>query len=325
MTIIKLGEGRYRVDLRPQGRNGKRIRKLFTTRQEAQKFERYTIATQNNKDWVEKPADRRPLTELIDLWWKHHGQTLKSGEADRKKLLRLAEDLGHPRASQISINLFSDYRAQRISCGIKPATINRMQVMLSGVFTVLIKTENYHGQHPLKGMRKLKINSHEMAFLSSDDVNKLLSSLHGDDLKAVKLGLATGGRWGEINSIKRSAVIKHKITYINTKNGKNRTVPISEDLYNEITEGNNPVLLGNANYREVCRVLNELFPWLPDGQAVHVLRHTFASHFMMNGGNIITLQRILGHSTITQTMAYAHFAPDHLYDAVRLNPINFGR
>ncbi|MBK1752631.1 MAG: tyrosine-type recombinase/integrase, partial [Escherichia coli] len=50
-------------------------------------------------------------------------------------------------------------------------------------------------------------------------------------------------------------------------------------------------------------------------------RHTFASHFMMNGGNILVLQKILGHADITMTMRYAHFAPSHLEDAVRLNPL----
>ncbi|KIQ76764.1 hypothetical protein RW26_22315 [Aeromonas sp. L_1B5_3] len=60
---------------------------------------------------------------------------------------------------------------------------------------------------------------------------------------------------------------------------------------------------------------------LPPGQNTHVLRHTFASHFMMNGGNILVLQKILGHSTIAMTMRYAHLAPDHLEDAVRLNPL----
>jgi site-specific recombinase XerD len=60
---------------------------------------------------------------------------------------------------------------------------------------------------------------------------------------------------------------------------------------------------------------------LPAGQSTHVLRHTFASHFMMGGGNILVLQRILGHTDIKMTMRYAHFAPDHLEDAVKLNPI----
>lgn len=41
------------------------------------------------------------------------------------------------------------------------------------------------------------------------------------------------------------------------------------------------------------------------GQMTHILRHTFASHYMMGGGDILTLQRILGRSSITMTMRYA--------------------
>ena len=57
------------------------------------------------------------------------------------------------------------------------------------------------------------------------------------------------------------------------------------------------------------------------GQSTHVLRHTFASHIMMGGGNILVLQQILGHASITDTMKYAHFSPAHLEDAIRLNPL----
>ncbi|MEQ1977415.1 tyrosine-type recombinase/integrase, partial [Xenorhabdus sp. SGI240] len=60
---------------------------------------------------------------------------------------------------------------------------------------------------------------------------------------------------------------------------------------------------------------------LPRGQAVHVLRHTFSAHFMMNGGNILTLQKIMGHASIQQTMVCAHFAPDYLQDAIKFNPL----
>lgn len=59
-----------------------------------------------------------------------------------------------------------------------------------------------------------------------------------------------------------------------------------------------------------------------DGQKTHALRHTFASHFMINGGNILVFQRILGHSNIRETMRYAHFAPEHLEEVVALNSLN---
>jgi hypothetical protein len=42
---------------------------------------------------------------------------------------------------------------------------------------------------------------------------------------------------------------------------------------------------------------------------------------MMNGGNILTLQRILVHSCLAMTMRYAHLAPEHLQEAVKLNPL----
>ena len=46
---------------------------------------------------------------------------------------------------------------------------------------------------------------------------------------------------------------------------------------------------------------------------VHDLRHVFASHFVMSGGDIFTLQRILGHSTPQLTSdTYAHLSPRHM-------------
>lgn len=76
--------------------------------------------------------------------------------------------------------------------------------------------------------------------------------------------------------------------------------------------------------RSFTGILRRVKPDIPPNQATHILRHTFASHFMMNGGKIIALQQILGHPSIPQTMAQAHLAPDYLQNAVALNPLNGG-
>lgn len=323
MTIIKQENGSYLVDVRPQGRNGKRIRKKFPTKHEALRFEKYILATEHNKAWLEKPTNRQPLRELIDLWWKHHGQTLKSGRGNYLKLLNLAAALGEPRADQVTKALFAHYRTQQLEKGNKPATINRTHQLLSGVFTVLIKNGVYHAPHPLKNLPKLKSRAPEMAFLSQEEIALLLTLLQAenDTLNVVRLCLATGARWSEAAGLTREHVIRYKVTFNNTKNGGHRTVPISEALYHAITRSEGRLLFPTANYALVRQHLKDIVPDLPDGQAVHVLRHTFASHFMMEGGNILTLQKILGHSTITQTMTYAHFSPDYLQDAVRFNPL----
>lgn len=95
MSIKSIPEG-YLVDIRPQGREGKRIRKRFKTKSEALQFERWVIATEHNKEWVERPADNRTLSELIELWWRYHGQTLKSGVNAITRLRKLDAALDYP-------------------------------------------------------------------------------------------------------------------------------------------------------------------------------------------------------------------------------------
>ncbi|MBN1995968.1 tyrosine-type recombinase/integrase [candidate division KSB1 bacterium] len=46
------------------------------------------------------------------------------------------------------------------------------------------------------------------------------------------------------------------------------------------------------------------------------LRHTFASHLVMDGVDLPTVKELMGHSDISTTMIYAHLAPDHLKGAI---------
>ena len=320
MSIKSIPNG-YEVDCRPRGRNGKRYRKRFKTKGEAVQFERWLISTQNEKGWVETAKDRRPLLELIELWFKYYGRQLKTGEKERKHLLKIDKQLGHPKAYQVTKNLFLEYRTTMLTNNKKPATINRNHYRLSGVFTTLIEYEQFVGINPLKGIYQLRSPNSEMGFLSTEEIKALLAALSGDHLKIAKISLATGGRWSEVSNLRGSNISSGKVTFIDTKNGKNRTVPISNELFNEIHTGKNGKLF-KSSYKDFYEKFKSLNFDLPKGQAIHALRHTFASHFIMNGGNIITLQKILGHSNINQTMTYSHLAPDYLLEAIKLNPLS---
>ena len=59
MAIKKLDDGRYEVDIRPRGRDGKRIRRKFERKAEALAFERYTIA-KCQSERMGRPASRPP-------------------------------------------------------------------------------------------------------------------------------------------------------------------------------------------------------------------------------------------------------------------------
>lgn len=136
----------------------------------------------------------------------------------------------------------------------------------------------------------------------------------------VKICLSTGARWREAVNLTRSQVTKYRITFVRTKGKKNRSIPISKELYEEI------MALDGFNFFTDCyfqflSVMEKTSIVLPRGQLTHVMRHTFAAHFMMSGGNILALQKILGHHDIKMTMRYAHLAPDHLETALRFNPL----
>lgn len=322
MTISKQEDGRYLVDLRPQGRKGKRLRRRFDTRGEALRFERWAIKKYNDKEWMDGGLrDERTLEELIGDWWKYYGQSLKSGEVIRLELDRICHELSNPLVKDINKATFTEYRANRLLAGISPITINREQSLLSGVFTALIKAEQFSQGNPLSSLQRIKTTDNEKTFLTADQIDRLLLALDGDNLRLAKFALSTGARWDEAAQMQRSRILKYKAVFTDTKSGKNRTVPISVTLHDEIVKNRRSgKIFPNVSYKVFRNTLKRLFD-LPAGQATHVLRHTFASHFMMNGGNILTLQKILGHASINQTMVYAHLTPDYLNDAVTLNPM----
>lgn len=96
MSIKQLKDGRYKVDVRPQGTEGKRIRKIFTLKSKAQEFERYVLQNFHDKPWQAKPADQRRLSELIDAWWVLDGRNQPYGDTYRVRLEKINREMRDP-------------------------------------------------------------------------------------------------------------------------------------------------------------------------------------------------------------------------------------
>lgn len=321
MTVKLLDGGRYKVDIRPRGATGRRIQRIFNKKADAVAFEKYVISNMHDKEWLDKPTDHRRLSELLVRWWELEGRSHKYGEKRKREMEKVIDDMDDPRVSRVSKGFIVEYRSQRLYEGVKASTVNRELTTLRGLFQVLIEADDLHAENPLKGIPALKEEKPEMSYLTTQEIEALLSVLTGDARRLTVLCLSTGGRWGESLNILAQNLMHGKVAFTKTKNGKARTVPVTPEVM-EYVKTKSTGRLFDVDYVEYRKTLKALKPDLPRGQATHVLRHTFAAHFMINGGNILTLNKILGHAKIEQTMTYAHFAPDHLEDAMRRNPLS---
>lgn len=319
--IKKLPSGRWQVDVQPGGRGQKRVRKSFDSKPEAMRYERWVLGKHAaGEDWNPR-QDKRTLLDLIKLWFIHHGHALKDGEGRKKKLEALAERLGNSRASHFTSGDFAAYRLVRLEGGLTENTLNHEQAYLTAVFNELIRQGHWKGENPLSNLRKLKIDEPELAFLDQDQIRRLLEECKASSNPSVyhvaRVALATGARWSEAEKLKVSAFTPYRVTYTGTKSGKSRSVPMAKKLYEEIVQE----LPFQSCYSAFRSAIDRAGISLPKGQLTHICRHTFASHFIMNGGHILTLQRVLGHSDLKLTMRYAHLAPDYLDEVKEKGPL----
>ena len=93
MAIKKLARSKWQVDIQPGGRNGKRIRKTFTSYQEAKDFVK--DATDNPK----KYSSNMSLSELVEFWYDDEGIDLKYSKGRKQKLDNLVERLKNCKAN----------------------------------------------------------------------------------------------------------------------------------------------------------------------------------------------------------------------------------
>jgi integrase len=336
MAIKKLPSGEWLADFRVDGRDSRRVRKSFDTKGEAVAYEAYCKEEAKDKPWKAEKEDRRRLSEIIQLWHSLHGQALVASKSRLAKLQIICNGLGDPVASHLTAKDWAHYRDRRLRGEIdngyhkdpadwiaKPITVNREQQYLAAVFNELKRLGEWKLPNPLEGVRIFKEAEKEMSWLTQSQINEVLQACDSYGklylTRIVKVCLATGARWSEAERLTRSQLSPYKLTFTKTKGKKNRTVPIPRWLYDELAPLQGKMF--HPCYQEFKKMLALTEIQLAEGQKTHVLRHTFASHFMMNGGNILVLQRILGHANIRETMRYAHFAPNHLEDAAKLNPI----
>lgn len=237
----------------------------------------------------------------------------------------MAEFLGNPIARTVKPTSFLAYRAHKIQKGASKKTLNNHLGYLNAVYNQLNRLNEIDFDNSIRNVEMIRLDERELSWLTVEQIRHLLKTIEDFSQNPhvhllTRICLATGARWGEAENLQLRHVQEGKLTFVNTKSGKSRSVPVSKELFEEIRKHLKEHGCFSFSLSAFRRALDKSGITLPPGQAAHVLRHTFASHFLMNGGDIVTLQKILGHSHISMTLRYSHLAPEHLSKAATLGP-----
>lgn len=200
-------------------------------------------------------------------------------------------------------------------------------------------------------VKLFKVDNARVRFLSEEEIRELLAACDQRRIKRdgtlevkkqghlkpiILFALNTGCRREEILSLKWEQVdLKHGFINIpRTKNGEQRKLPINDTL-NEVLKGlvrrlDVPwvfyeVKKSKAGKETVKRIADTKRSFTTACKKAgivdfhfHDLRHTFASHLVMNGVDLTTVSRLMGHKSLAMTLRYAHLAPNHLSKAVNV-------
>lgn len=219
MSVRKLPTGEWIADFytvnRSNGKNGKRIRKKFATKGEALAFENHTLQKVDAAPWLGEGKDKRTLIDLITMWYERHGVALSNGEKRKDAMTWAAECMGFPLATEFNAQLFTAYRAKRLDghyartnrvSKVSPKTMNLEHAYFLAMFNELKRIGEWSAPNPLENVRQYRTDETEMAFLTTEEIDRLLLECKRSKVKylelVVKICLATGARWNEAATLK---------------------------------------------------------------------------------------------------------------------------
>ncbi len=263
------------------------------------------------------------------------GEYLRWAERQRyfptKKILvgQLVEVFGNYSLRGFNSRLIEQYQTERLQRN-KPATVNRVVTILKHMFTKAVEWEMVE-EDTLKKVRRVKLLKEppgRLRFLSKEETQALIEACSPHLKPIVVTALNTGMRRGEILGLRWEQVdLKHGFILLDvTKNGERREIPINATLratLESIPHGPESEHVFTDRNGRLFKGIKRSFKTALGRAGIsdfrfHDLRHTFASQLVMAGVDITTIKELLGHKTLTMTLRYAHLAPSHKVNAVRV-------
>jgi integrase len=271
-----------------------------------------------NRHFNKRNTGRTPFSEVADCYMDRCISPLKSVKTERIRVLYWKRVFGNRPIGEITTAELQDWQAQKRATN-KPATVNHMMSRLRHLFNRAIEWELLD-ESPVRRIRFLRENNARLRYLSIEECSKLLDACRADNMHGIiTVALHTGMRLGEILDLKHGDVdfVTGVLTVRDSKNGDSRHIPMDSTV-TALLKRTKP--LANCDYvfpnaaGKRWNYSQEPFRNVRKRAGLgdlhfHDLRHTFASQWMMNGGDLYALRGILGHKSIAMTQRYAHLSP----------------
>ena len=343
MSIKRKADGLFEVRWRERGRN-KSVR-VHGSYELAKKIERKRMSARDENRHLEVRREvNLRMTVLIDRYWKEYGSQKKSSEREKSIVEVIREEMGRQFVREVDGvavgKWFANLTGVRgLSAGTAVRHFNVMHHMMEKASTIWSK-ETGLDRNPADQIEVKRPDDQRDRYLSLEELSRLKVALDEKQYRKgmkvinrtffrlrmlVLIAITTGMRQAEIFNLRWPDVLNNErllAVRSKLKGGRMRYVPMPPELAAElkrfpVTLGDDRLFPPKAHATKLRQRVEGSFDDLLERAKIedfrfHDLRHTFASWYMMNGGDLYELAKILGHSNIKMTERYAKLGREHI-------------
>jgi tyrosine recombinase XerC len=240
---------------------------------------------------------------------------------------------------QLSRPFFRDFLISLKRRGLKPSSIAHRVFVLRSFFKYLVK-RGHTKTDPGSFLQTPRRRKNIPAYLTVAQTEELLGRPSREDLSGLRdlaileLFYSTGMRLSELSELKYSSIdFKGEVIRVMGKGKKERIIPVGvealkalqsylnqrKSCFERLSETDGDALFWNRfgkrlSSRSVRRIVKKHARQVSEekGSAPHTLRHTFATHLLDKGANLLTVKELLGHESLSTTQIYTHVTTEKL-------------
>lgn len=315
--------------------DGKRRSEVYGSEEDATfALQRHLTRVEELRRGVRQLAPvRRPFDELCKEWLETRAAGKRSKKKDEQFIRTdLLPAFGGKALTEIGTRDVERFKAERLE-RLSKKSINLMVGLLRSMLNLAVEI-GWLEKRPTLRLYRIPLFGADYRYLRTDEeVQRFLRAAReeGADvfalyatavLTGLRAGELAGLRWEDVDLDRRLITVQRSFGGP-TKAGDLRHVPILDALLPVLREWRlatpGPITFPSqaGSMLEPCsRVFQETLrrvlaaAGFPKGYLTfHSLRHSFASHWMMKGGDLYRLQKVLGHKSAQMTLRYSHLSP----------------